>query len=146
MEHGGDLQTGACAPGTPDPPRKSEVYDKTLCVSSWGKCSFRGHTQYLARRLVRAPLVRFERELHQSLGDRCVRGAAKLESGSSGLLCGGATRAGDNSAGTQPTCKPGQDSNSFQSPFRRPEPDRYPGQPGEGGASPKAPRVCPCSQ
>lgn len=53
-------------------------------------------------------------------------------------LCEGATGTGDNNVDTLPVCKPGQGGNSFQSLSLRPEPDRYPEQPGKGGASRKA--------
>lgn len=116
---------------------------KTLCVSPRGKCGLGGHTQCSPRDLsehrARPPWCR---ELQESLGEGCVRGAAKLESGSSAVLCEGATRTGDNSAGAQPTCKPrdktatvskallrGQNQTGIQGNRERAELLRRPGEP-----------------
>lgn len=103
---------------------------KPLCASSWEKCSLPGHT-LLAQSLVSAPRASTLREP----GEGCIPALQDF-----------VRMQPEQGTTTWVPCQyanPGQGGNNFQSLSLRPERDRYPEQPGEGGASLKAPGACP---
>lgn len=130
---------GTCTPGTPGPLGKREVYNKTLCLSSWESAVFQGTHRACPQASQSIAHVPIQRELHRSPDQRLRSGRRRAGVRKLWLLCEGATRTRDNSAGTPPTCKPGTGQQQFPKPFSEDRPRQVSRATGRGRSFSKGP-------